>query len=509
MPPPASTDRPAPQLWQDGRAAGGAPSVLRPRRPVTDPGSGTAPRTATAPRPGAEPRSGMDRGELDSLLGALRERRSSGALPPHVGSAEWDLLTDGARCSAEFAAILGRDPALPAPGLDELPSYVHPEDRAALTTLMTGCLVDGRKLDGTLRLLRADGSERTVRLLGEPVLDAEGCTASLWLVVRETAPGTARRAAPAAPPAAREEYRVAVALRDSVLPPWQGPVRFPSGSAHPAPATADDASRPTGRSPAPPKARRSHRRTPPPPQTPAPPARTPAPRSRNDDTGRRPALDLTVLRPGGPPAASSGHWYEAAELPDGSTLLAAGEVAGHGLARTTGTATLLGALRGIALTGAGPGALLDVLGQVVGASAPRTPLASALCCRVRPDARGVVWAQAGHAAPLLFRAGTGRSLKRPAGHLLGAPRDIGHAEQRAVLAPGDLLVLRSGGPVPAAPPPGSARDGDDSLLALAPRLAGVTGARDAARVIGEALRTGTGAGAPGGEDCLLIALVRE
>ncbi|EFL04245.1 conserved hypothetical protein, partial [Streptomyces sp. SPB78] len=219
MPPPASTDRPAPQLWQDGRAAGGAPSVLRPRRPVTDPGSGTAPRTATAPRPGAEPRSGMDRGELDSLLGALRERRSSGALPPHVGSAEWDLLTDGARCSAEFAAILGRDPALPAPGLDELPSYVHPEDRAALTTLMTGCLVDGRKLDGTLRLLRADGSERTVRLLGEPVLDAEGCAASLWLVVRETAPGTARRAAPAAPPAAREEYRVAVALRDSVLPP--------------------------------------------------------------------------------------------------------------------------------------------------------------------------------------------------------------------------------------------------------------------------------------------------
>nr|WP_256060818.1 SpoIIE family protein phosphatase [Streptomyces sp. DfronAA-171] len=120
-----------------------------------------------------------------------------------------------------------------------------------------------------------------------------------------------------------------------------------------------------------------------------------------------------------------------------------------------------------------------------------------------------MWAQAGHAAPLLFRAGAGRSLERPAGHLLGAPRDIGHAEQPAVLAPGDLLVLRSGGPVPAAPPPGSARDGDDSLLALAPRLAGVTGARDAARVIGEALRTGTGAGAPGGEDCLLIALVRE
>ncbi|EFL04244.1 predicted protein [Streptomyces sp. SPB78] len=37
----------------------------------------------------------------------------------------------------------------------------------------------------------------------------------------------------------------------------------------------------------------------------------------------------------------------------------------------------------------------------------------------------------------------------------------------------------------------------------------MTGARDAARVIGEALRTGTGAGAPVGEDCLLIALVRE
>ncbi|NEA39244.1 protein phosphatase, partial [Streptomyces sp. SID11385] len=50
-------------------------------------------------------------------------------------------------------------------------------------------------------------------------------------------------------------------------------------------------------------------------------------------------------------------------------------------------------------------------------------------------------------------------------------------------------------------------DDTDPLLALAPRLAGVAGARDAARVVREALRTG--AGAPGGEDCLLIALVRE
>ncbi|MFJ4440365.1 SpoIIE family protein phosphatase [Streptomyces sp. NPDC088923] len=445
----------------------------------------------------------MDRSELDSLLEELRARRGSGALPPHVGSAEWDLLTDGARCSAEFAAILGRDPALPAPGLDELPSYVHPEDRAALTRLMTGCLVDGRALDGTLRLLRADGSERTVRLLGEPVLDAEGCAASLWLVVRETEPGAARRTAPAAPAAARAEHRVAVALRDSVLPPWQGPVRFPPGSAPQAPAdTARTGGTPPGGTaspvrgpePAPPRSvapprRRSRRRTPPP--------AAPAARERQ--------LDLTVLRPGGPPGRGGGHWYEAAELPDGSTLLAAGEVAGHGLARTTDTATLLGALRGIALTGAGPGALLDVLGQVVGAGAPRTPLASALCCRVEPASRSVVWAQAGHPAPLLFRAGCGRSLERPAGHLLGAPRQIGHAEHRAELAPGDLLVLRSGGPVPA-----SGRDEADALLALGPRLAGVAEARGAARVIGDALRTGTGTGVPGGgEECLLLALVRE
>ncbi len=497
MPPPASTDRPVPQLWQDG-----APSVLRPRRPVGEPASRTGPRAGADIPPGADAPSGMDLAELDSLLRALRARRATGALPPHVGGAEWDLLTDGARCSAEFAAILGRDPALPAPGLDELPSYVHPEDRPALTALMTGCLVDGRALDGTLRLLRADGGERTVRLLGEPVLDAEGCTASLWLVVRETTPGTAHRAAPPAPPAAREEHRLAVALRDSVLPPWQGPVRFPSGGPHPAPtattpfgeAAAPVRSPAPARRPAPPKARRSRRRASPPP---------PAP-SRTGEA-RPPTLDLTVLRPGGPPGASSGHWYEAAELPDGSTLLAAGEVAGHGLAGTTGTATLLGALRGIALTGAGPGALLDVLGQVVGAG--HTPLASALCCRVRPDSPTLVWAQAGHAAPLLFRAGAGRSLERPAGHLLGAPRDIGHAEHSVALAAGDLLVLRSGGPVPAAVPAGTGRDKDDALLALAPRLAGVTGARDAARIIGEALRTGTDA--DGGEDCLLIALVRE
>ncbi|EFG64165.1 stage II sporulation protein E (SpoIIE) [Streptomyces sp. SPB074] len=183
-------------------------------------------------------------------------------------------------------------------------------------------------------------------------------------------------------------------------------------------------------------------------------------------------------------------------------------MAGHGPARTADTATLLGALRGVALTGAGPGELLDVLGQVVAASTPRTPMVSALCCRIPPGSRSVVWAQAGHAAPLLFRAGGGRSLGHPAGHLLGAPRDIGHAEHRTALAPGDLLVLRAGGPVPAAPDAGAAREAADALLPLAPRFAGVAGARQAARVVREAARTGAGGGVPGGADALLLALVR-
>jgi hypothetical protein len=51
--------------------------------------------------------------------------------------------------------------------------------------MVTGCLIDARPLDGEFRVLRPDGEERLVHMMGEPVLDAEGSTVSKWAVLRD------------------------------------------------------------------------------------------------------------------------------------------------------------------------------------------------------------------------------------------------------------------------------------------------------------------------------------
>ncbi|MEU6406812.1 PAS domain-containing protein [Streptomyces sp. NPDC046985] len=107
------------------------------------------------------------------------------APPDRVASAEWNLLTGEADCSEQFHRILGRDPSSPALTLDELPSVVPEEDRPRLTAMVTGCLVDARPGGGEFRVVRADGTVRTVHLAGEPVLGADGCAVALWAVLRD------------------------------------------------------------------------------------------------------------------------------------------------------------------------------------------------------------------------------------------------------------------------------------------------------------------------------------
>lgn len=110
---------------------------------------------------------------------------TSGALTGRVGSAEWNLLTDEVSWSDELFDILDRPRASGPMSLDELPSLVFAEDRALLASMVTGCLIDGRPVDGEFRVVRHAGQVRTVHMMGEPVLDGSGCTASMWAVVRD------------------------------------------------------------------------------------------------------------------------------------------------------------------------------------------------------------------------------------------------------------------------------------------------------------------------------------
>ncbi|MGW4350089.1 SpoIIE family protein phosphatase [Streptomyces sp. NPDC004690] len=344
-----------------------------------------------------------------------------GSLLSRVGSAEWNLLTDEAGWSVELYRILGLDPAAPALTLDELPSLVLEEDRPVLTALVTDCLVDARPVDGQFRVVRPDGAVRTVHLMGEPVLDADGATAAMWAVlrdvselrrsqsaVRETRDSLRHRRHPA-----RTGHGLAVEPGDAGYLPWHGFPRLP----HPG----------------------------------------------------GPALDVA-----GPDGPVPGGWCDALELSDGVTVLTVGGFADPGPGGAADPAMLLGALRGMAMAGTDPDRQLAWLDQLLAAAPPPGPaLEGALCCRYRPDTRTLVWARTGGSAPLLFRDGTGRVLDAPD----DAPSAAGQAEE--TLHAGDVLLLRTGGPAPGQDEADTVR----RLLSLAPRFDTARGARECLRAV--------------------------
>ncbi|WSA47776.1 SpoIIE family protein phosphatase [Streptomyces sp. NBC_01803] len=405
------------------------------------------------------------RDQLDQLR-AAPGGEGRARLGQRIGSAEWNLLTDGVVWSEELFSIFGRPTQEGPLTLDQLPSFLPPEDQPALTAAVTGCLVDGRPMDCEFRITRPDGSERTVQMAGEPVLDDHGGTVAMWAVIRDVSEvrrsGTASaRPGPEADRADEELRRrrrvaragrgLAIELEDSALAPWLG---------------SHEPGRPEG---------------------------------------RPGSLELAArYLPAREGAPMSGKWYDALELPDGGRMLSVGDLSGRGPAAAAGTATALGAIRGIALTGAEPGALLGHLNQLLDRGA-HPVLASALCCRYEPAGRLLTWAQAGHPAPLLCRDGVGWALPRPAGTLLGAITDAAYEARADRLEPGDVLVLHTDGLFSDIPPDGrGGHGGDRRLIDLAPRLISAAGALEALRVVIDEC------GETGREDdaCVLVARVR-
>jgi PAS domain-containing protein len=374
--------------------------------------------------------------DLDEHLAQLREGPPDGpdtaapdAGPPRgsllsrVGSAEWNLLTDEASWSAELYRILGRAPGTAPLTLDELPSLVLGPDRPKLTTMVTDCLVDASPIDGEFRLVRPDGTVRTVHMMGEPVLDEDGGTVAMWAVLRDVSE-------------LRRSQRTVTDTHVSLTRP------------------------------------RTVAAKPPAPPRPGPVWRAASLRAPD---GRPARLDTALYVPAGTGARHPGDWHDVLELADGETLLSCGALRGEGAADTAG-AMLLGTLRGMATAGHGPGPLLSLLDGLRTATLPPTTL-EAVCCRYLPRTRTLTWASTRGPAPLLFRDGTGRVLGTPDGRF-PAPAP---AETRESLLPGDVVLLHTGTGTAAhrllslAPGLGTAPTAHDCLRALADELTPTAG----------------------------------
>src|SRR5215467_11328042 len=129
----------------------------------------------------------------------------------------------------------------------------------------------------------------------------------------------------------------------------------------------------------------------------------------------------TVVRylPASRASRVGGDWYITAGMPDGTVLLALGDVGGHGLAAAAGMARLRGALAGLAFTGEPPDRLVGWLNDLVWHVAPEHT-AAVIVGFFEPGSRVLTWAQAGHPPPVLARGAWAVALDPPHGILLGA-----------------------------------------------------------------------------------------
>lgn len=164
-------------------------------------------------------------------------------------------------------------------------------------------------------------------------------------------------------------------------------------------------------------------------------------------------LDVAVRYvPASDLAQVGGDWYDAFLLPDGSQMLAIGDVAGHDQRAAAAMAQLRNLVRGVAYTlpNATPAAVLSGLDRAID-GLEVDAVATALLVRVdrsatADQALGLTWSNAGHPPPLMLEAdGSVRVVDSQHDLLLGAEPTAARRDQQCSLAPGASLLLYTDG----------------------------------------------------------------
>ncbi|MFJ3908875.1 SpoIIE family protein phosphatase [Streptomyces vinaceus] len=309
-----------------------------------------------------------------------------------IGGFEENLLTGEITWNAQLYALHGLPVGAPPVPLRELPDYAHPDDSETLGRFLRAVLRYRRPASVHLRLRRSDGITRHIRVVAEPVLDADrrlhavrgayqDVSAQHWteVALAATRDQLAHTAAESA-----ERNRLALQLQHAIMPPTPPAVEAP---------------------------------------------------------GLRVAVRY---RPAESESLVGGDWYDTVVLPSGLIMLSVGDVAGHGIEAATGMVVLRNALRGLAVTGAGPAQLLSWLNTVTHHLAKHVT-ATAVCGLFDPRTRVMRWARAGHLPPVLVRGGEPEVFPLIDGLLLGALPDVTYVEREVRLEPDDTLLMFTDG----------------------------------------------------------------
>ncbi|MBK3640246.1 MULTISPECIES: SpoIIE family protein phosphatase [Streptomyces] len=309
-----------------------------------------------------------------------------------IGGFEENLLTGEITWNGQLYHLYGRSASSTPVPLEELPAHAHPDDAVAIGRFLRSVLHHRRPASAAFRLQRPDGVTRHIRVVAEPVLDSDGqlyvvrgayqdISAHHWT---EVALAATRDQLAHTEQQASERNRLALQLQHAIMPPTQAPLEAP---------------------------------------------------------GLRVAVRY---RPAETQHLVGGDWYDAVVLPSGLVLLCVGDVAGHGIEAATSMVVLRNAMRGLAVTGAGPAQVLAWL-NMVAHHLTGAVTATAVCALYDPDKRTLRWARAGHLPPVLVRGTEATALPLVKGLLLGAVPEAGYEEHEVQLAVDDTLLMYTDG----------------------------------------------------------------
>jgi serine phosphatase RsbU (regulator of sigma subunit)/PAS domain-containing protein len=309
-----------------------------------------------------------------------------------IGGFEENLLTGEITWNGQLFALYGRAETAPPVPLEELPAHTHPDDAVIIRRFLRTLLHHRRPASAAFRLQRPDGVTRHLRVVAEPVLDTDGrlfvvrgacqdISAQHWT---EVALAATRDQLAHTEQQASERNRLALQLQHAIMPPTQAPLEVEG-------------------------------------------------------------LQVAVrYRPAETEQLVGGDWYDAVVLPNDLVLLCVGDVAGHGIEAATSMVVLRNALRGLAVTGAGPGQLLSWL-NIVAHHLNGAVTATAVCGLYDPARRVLRWARAGHLPPVLIRDAQAAPLPLVKGMLLGAVPEAEYEEAEVQLAAEDTLLMYTDG----------------------------------------------------------------
>jgi sigma-B regulation protein RsbU (phosphoserine phosphatase) len=141
-----------------------------------------------------------------------------------------------------------------------------------------------------------------------------------------------------------------------------------------------------------------------------------------------------------------GDYYGYVAMADGSLGIAIADVSGHGVGAALYMAIAKGALQSEARDTLSAGDVLGRVNEVLASDfAASDMFATAVFARFLPDARRIVWSNAGHNPPVLLRVNGDVEPFKPCGPALGIVAGARWRDVDQRLAPDDVLLLYTDG----------------------------------------------------------------